>query len=190
MQKRCTVDLWTAGCAGSRLTAPARSPMDKPWTTLRVAHNLPTGRRLPTSSTALDLIGIKSGKVKTNTPAPALAYSPPVTVQTSGTTAGAASVIGLGTVAGFGYIQNGGLDFAADTTHSDGVTKLIAWARGAGAGATFSAVDVQTAIDVAQETGCKLLRRLEKKGAIERCGKLPGKGGPLLYRLTPADREG
>lgn len=42
---------------------------------------------------------------------------------------GAASVIGLGTVAGFGYIQNGGLDFAADTTHSDGVTKLIAWAR-------------------------------------------------------------
>lgn len=87
MQKRCTVDLWTAGCAGSRLTAPARSPMDKPWTTLCVAHRLPTGRRLPTSSTALDSIRIKSGKVKTNTPAPALAYSPPVTVQTSGTTA-------------------------------------------------------------------------------------------------------
>lgn len=68
--------------------------------------------------------------------------------------------------------------------------QLIAWARGAGAGATFSALDVQTAIDVSQETGCKLLRRLEKKGAIERCGKLPGKGGPLLYRLTPVDREG
>lgn len=42
---------------------------------------------------------------------------------------GAASVIGLGAIAGFGYIQNGGLDFAADRTHSDGVTKLIAWAR-------------------------------------------------------------
>ena len=87
MQKRCTVDLWTAGYAGSRLTAPARSPMDKPWTTLRVAHRLPTGRRLPTNSTALDPIDIKSGKVKTKTPAPALAYSSPVTVQTNGTTA-------------------------------------------------------------------------------------------------------
>ena len=87
MQKRCTVDLWTAGCAGSRLTAPARSPMDKPWTTLRVAHRLPTGRRLPTSSTALDPIRIKSGKVKTKTPAPALAYSTPMAVQTTGTTA-------------------------------------------------------------------------------------------------------
>ena len=42
---------------------------------------------------------------------------------------GAASVIGLGALAGFGYIENGRLDFAADTAHSDGVTKLIAWAR-------------------------------------------------------------
>ena len=89
MQKRCTVDLWTAGYAGSRLTAQARSPMDKPWTTLRVAHRLPTGRRLPTSSTALNPIVIKSGKVKTKTPAPALAYSSPVAVQTTGTTADA-----------------------------------------------------------------------------------------------------
>ena len=87
MQKRCTVDLWTAGYAGSRLTAQARSPMDKRWTTLRVAHRLPTGRRLPTSSTALNPIDIKSGKVKTKSPAPALAYSSPVTVQTTGTTA-------------------------------------------------------------------------------------------------------
>jgi len=42
---------------------------------------------------------------------------------------GAASVIGLGALAGFGYIENGRLDFAADSAHSDGVTKLIAWAR-------------------------------------------------------------
>lgn len=42
---------------------------------------------------------------------------------------GATSVIGLGVVAGFGLIQSGHLDFAADSTHSDGVTKLIAWAR-------------------------------------------------------------
>lgn len=87
MQKQCTVDLWTAGYAGSRLTASARSPMDKPWTTLCVAHRLPTGRQLPTSSTVLKPIVIKSGKVKTKTPAPALAYSSPVAVQTTGTTA-------------------------------------------------------------------------------------------------------
>ena len=48
----------------------------------------PTGRRLPTSSTALNPIDIKSGKVKTKSPAPALAYSSPVTVQTTGTTVG------------------------------------------------------------------------------------------------------
>jgi len=46
------VDLWTVGDADSRLSAQARSPMDKPWKTLRVSHRLPTGRRLPTSSTA------------------------------------------------------------------------------------------------------------------------------------------
>ena len=84
---QCTVDLWTAGCAGSRLTAPARSPMDKPWTTRCVAHRLPTGRRLPTSSIALKLQSFKSGNVKTTTPAPALAYSSPVAVQATVTTA-------------------------------------------------------------------------------------------------------
>jgi len=61
--------------------------MDKPWTTLRVAHRLPTGRRLPTSSTALDSIRIKSGKVKTISPVQALAYSTPVAVQATVTTA-------------------------------------------------------------------------------------------------------
>ncbi|MFY9328490.1 MAG: hypothetical protein WAO76_10790, partial [Georgfuchsia sp.] len=61
--------------------------MDKPWTTLRVAHRLPTGRRLPTSSTALKLQFFKSGKVKTIFPAPPLAYSTPVAVQAAVTTA-------------------------------------------------------------------------------------------------------
>src|SRR5574343_1857115 len=42
---------------------------------------------------------------------------------------GGASVIGLGFVAAIGLVQTGGLDFAADTAHSEGVTKLIAWAR-------------------------------------------------------------
>jgi hypothetical protein len=45
------------------------------------------GRRLPTSSTALDLIDIKAGNFKTISPAPALAYSTPVAVQTTGTMA-------------------------------------------------------------------------------------------------------
>jgi hypothetical protein len=61
--------------------------MDKPWKTLRVAHRLPTGRRLPTSSTALKLQSFKSGKVKTISPAPALAYFTPVAVQATVTTA-------------------------------------------------------------------------------------------------------
>jgi len=67
MHRRGTVDWWTAGDAASRLTAPVRFLMDKPWTTRRVAHRLPIGRRLPTSATALHPIVIKAGKVKTNT---------------------------------------------------------------------------------------------------------------------------
>jgi hypothetical protein len=47
------VNLWTVGCADPRLTARARSPMDKPAKTLCVSPTLPTGRRLPTSFTAL-----------------------------------------------------------------------------------------------------------------------------------------
>jgi hypothetical protein len=61
--------------------------MDKPWKTLRVSHRLPTGRQLPTSSTALKLQSFKSGKVKTISPASALAYSTPVAVQATVTTA-------------------------------------------------------------------------------------------------------
>jgi hypothetical protein len=41
------VNLWTVGYADPRLTAPARSPMDKPGKTLCVSPTLPTGRRLP-----------------------------------------------------------------------------------------------------------------------------------------------
>ena len=46
------VNLWTVGCADPRLTAQARSPMDKPGKTQCVSSTLPTGRRLPTSFTA------------------------------------------------------------------------------------------------------------------------------------------
>lgn len=42
---------------------------------------------------------------------------------------GAASVVGLGVIAGYGLIQSGGIDFAADSTHSPGMTKFIEWAR-------------------------------------------------------------
>ena len=83
----CTVDLWTVGCADPRLTALPRFPMGKPWKTLRVSHRLPTGRRLPTSSTAPTTIRLKSGNVKTISQPPALAYSTPVTVQGTGATA-------------------------------------------------------------------------------------------------------
>src|SRR2546421_677349 len=46
------VNLWTVGCADPRLTAQARSPMDKPGKTPCVSPTLPTGRRLPTRFTA------------------------------------------------------------------------------------------------------------------------------------------
>ena len=61
------MNLWTVGCADPRLTAPARSPMDKPAKTLRVSPTLPTGRRLPTSFTAplqQDRMNSIPGKVK------------------------------------------------------------------------------------------------------------------------------
>ena len=48
-------------------------------------HRPPTGRQLPTSSTARQPIRIKSGTVKTITQPPALAYSTPVAVQMTGT---------------------------------------------------------------------------------------------------------
>ena len=83
------MNLWTVGCADPRLTAPARSPMDKPGKTPCVSPALPTGRRLPTSFTApqqqqgLNLI---PGAVK-----PSAGYRPslffPEPVQTTGTTA-------------------------------------------------------------------------------------------------------
>ena len=49
------MDLWTVGCTDFRLSAEARSPMGKLWKTPSVSHRLPTGRRLPTSSTALPI---------------------------------------------------------------------------------------------------------------------------------------
>ena len=73
------MNLWTVGCADPRLTAQARSPMDKPGKTQCVSPTLPTGRRLPTSFTAppqqhgMNLI---PGKVKPSAGIPALAYSP------------------------------------------------------------------------------------------------------------------
>lgn len=42
---------------------------------------------------------------------------------------GAASVVGLGAIAGYGLIQSGGIDFAADSTHSPSMIKVIEWAR-------------------------------------------------------------
>ena len=46
------MNLWIAGCADARLTAQARTPIDKPGKTPCVSPILPTGRRLSTSFTA------------------------------------------------------------------------------------------------------------------------------------------
>src|SRR5208283_2053218 len=77
--RRDAVNLWTVGCADARLTAQARSPLDKPGKTPCVSPTLPTGRRLPTSFTApqqhqgLNLI---PGKVQPSAGYKPLAYSP------------------------------------------------------------------------------------------------------------------
>src|SRR3954447_4262018 len=76
--RRDAVNLWTVGCADARLTAQARSPMDKPGKTPCVSPTLPTGRRLPTSFTApQQQRGLKliPGVVKPFSRLPALAYS-------------------------------------------------------------------------------------------------------------------
>src|SRR5712675_1669418 len=73
------VNLWTVGCADPRLTAQARSPMDKPGKTPCVSPTLPTGRRLPTSFTPLEQqqgMNLIPGKRETISRLPALAYSP------------------------------------------------------------------------------------------------------------------
>ena len=41
------MNLWTVGCADPGLTAPARSPMDKPGKTLCVSPTLPTVKWTP-----------------------------------------------------------------------------------------------------------------------------------------------
>lgn len=83
-----TVDLWTAGGAGARLAlrASCGRPVENAMKRC-VSHRPPTGRRLPTSSTAPKLQSFKSGKVKTISPASTLAYSTPVAVQATVTTA-------------------------------------------------------------------------------------------------------
>src|SRR5690349_20979167 len=75
---RGAVNLWTVGCADPRLTAQARSPMDKPGKTPCVSPTLPTGRRLPTSFTAprnKDRMNLIRGRVK-----PAAGYRGPLGV--------------------------------------------------------------------------------------------------------------
>ena len=67
------------GCADPRLTAQARSPMDKLGKTRCVSPTLPTGRRLPTSFTAppqQDGRNLIPGKGETSSRLPA--FSVPV----------------------------------------------------------------------------------------------------------------
>src|SRR4029077_17936030 len=81
------MNLWTVGCADPRLTAPARSPIDKPGKTQCASPPLPTGRRLPTSFTALrnKTGSIFRGMIKPAAGYRPLAYSSPEAVQTTGT---------------------------------------------------------------------------------------------------------
>ena len=86
------VNLWTVGCADSRLTAKTRSPMDKPEKTKRVFPALPTGRRLPTSFTAPQqpkglILNSFPGIMIASNREPALAYSTLEPVQYTGTVA-------------------------------------------------------------------------------------------------------
>ena len=62
------MNLWTVGCADPRLTAPARSPMDKPGKTQCVSPTLPTGRRLPTahSTPQQDRMNLIRGNLETS----------------------------------------------------------------------------------------------------------------------------
>jgi len=84
------VNLWTVGCADPRLTARARSPMDKLGKTQCVSPALPTGQRLPTSFTAprnkKRSIRFR-GNGETISRLPAFSLCSPEAVQTTGTVA-------------------------------------------------------------------------------------------------------
>jgi hypothetical protein len=83
------VNLWTVGCADPRLTAQARSPMDK----LGKRHAFPPpcpqvgGCPQASQHPQQDRMNLISGNLKISSRLPALAYSPPEAVQTPGTVA-------------------------------------------------------------------------------------------------------
>ena len=84
------MNLWTVGCADPRLTAPARSPMDKPGKTPmrfpRLAHRSAAAHKLH-STPQQDRMNLISGKGETSAGYRPLAYSSPEAVQTTGTVA-------------------------------------------------------------------------------------------------------
>ena len=71
------MNLWTVGCADARLTAQARSPMDKPGEAMRfphLAHKSAAVHKLHSATTAAR-IEFGPGKGATFSRLPALAYS-------------------------------------------------------------------------------------------------------------------
>ena len=68
------MNLWTVGCADPRLTAPARSPMDKPGKTPcvfpRLAHRSAAAHKLH-STPQQDRMNLISGKGETSSRLPA-----------------------------------------------------------------------------------------------------------------------
>ena len=90
------MNLWTVGCADPRLTAQARSPMDKPGKTPcvfpRLAHRSAAAHKLQ-STPQQDRMNLISGNGETSSRRRPLAYSSPEAVQTTGTVAGHPTIL-------------------------------------------------------------------------------------------------
>src|SRR5712671_3805744 len=84
------VNLWTVGCADPRLTAPARSPMDKPGKNAlrfpRLAHRSAAVHKLH-SATATTSYEFDFREKRNHQPATNLSLFSPEAVQTTGTVA-------------------------------------------------------------------------------------------------------
>ena len=83
------MNLWTVGCADPRLTAPARSPMDKPGKRHAFPPPCPPLGGCPQASQhpQQDRLNLISGKDQTTSRLPAFSLFLPEPVQTPGTVA-------------------------------------------------------------------------------------------------------
>ena len=88
------MNLWTVGCADPRLTAQARSPMDKPgktqWVSPHLAHRSAAAHK-PHRTPQQDGMNLISGNSETSSRLLDFSFSAPETVQTTGTAEHAAN---------------------------------------------------------------------------------------------------